>query len=958
MFRSLRQSAVFAAQFYLTCLIILGWALQNGAFAQVSPGKNEFGGRTAALANSAIADFKGDFGTFSNPGQTGFLRDWQMAAAFSDWGGGVNQAALFFGKRLSFKNPISDFVVLAAIADYQKFSPQIGEGFFGAPNITWTTPGFSVGLPVSVVSNNLSIGANARFLRVSSLGESAQKTLFDVGLLYRSPVLKLSEDGIFEDFFFSAGAALTHLGGPLLFQNAAVSLEAASAFGAGLHFRKHNGLQFSLFGGYHAFSSDSSEANLGVEIRGLLSPLSKTLGKMLAFQGGYRTRQANSGRYAAGLSLHFDGASFGPFAKALANDKSLRIDVNAIGGSAFSSPRGHASVHLQSERLEKFEWRQTEKSFVAAKDTVKLEWERAPDLAQNGKVNYMLLLAREDSLSLVNVFERLENDNAAINELLRASRPIQTVSRENSVATPSGPFDQQLEIYNIENDVLLHSDVNILGDRRLKASKDKLAYHFQETLRHGDYFWSVLAYDAKRNFRIASREGVRVAGFIVKPDVIKPDLKVSVESFALSQLLQTPDVDVKPVYFPANSANISEELAAQLESWAILIRNYPSGVFEISAHADVVHSRDIEKKISFNAEFALQRAQKIKAFLISRGVRGSQLVEKGYSEEILRDASLASLNYCRVELDFLEDSRRRSSTDFANIIFKNIGEKTAESFLVSIYHSPQSQNELGVLLMAANPRNDGGGSFYVDRFMKKGELISEFTMHRLAPGETDSLRIPIDPQFPNIVAYVDRDNRIFETDEQNNWHMDELAQPTKAAPVAAQSVSVDEPIDFAPAPKESSDALQEEHLIDDGSETSTMNEADKTSVHISDIRFSFQEFRLDDEGESALLEIANSLKENASAKIEIAGFASLENVPEERRALQYCANLKISQKRAKYVRDFLVAQGVDPGNLVARGYGHNFPLAENDSEENRAKNRRVEIRPFQESSIDVQDCDH
>jgi outer membrane protein OmpA-like peptidoglycan-associated protein len=56
------------------------------------------------------------------------------------------------------------------------------------------------------------------------------------------------------------------------------------------------------------------------------------------------------------------------------------------------------------------------------------------------------------------------------------------------------------------------------------------------------------------------------------------------------------------------------------------------------------------------------------------------------------------------------------------------------------------------------------------------------------------------------------------------------------------------------------------------------------------------------------------------------------------------SNLKLSDRRAKSVVKYLTDKGVDPKRLVARGYGETQPLAENTSDENRAKNRRVQFK--------------
>jgi OOP family OmpA-OmpF porin len=53
------------------------------------------------------------------------------------------------------------------------------------------------------------------------------------------------------------------------------------------------------------------------------------------------------------------------------------------------------------------------------------------------------------------------------------------------------------------------------------------------------------------------------------------------------------------------------------------------------------------------------------------------------------------------------------------------------------------------------------------------------------------------------------------------------------------------------------------------------------------------------------------------------------------------ANLRLSQERANAVKAYLVKRGVDPGRIVATGYGESLPVASNDTPEGRAENRRI-----------------
>ncbi len=74
-------------------------------------------------------------------------------------------------------------------------------------------------------------------------------------------------------------------------------------------------------------------------------------------------------------------------------------------------------------------------------------------------------------------------------------------------------------------------------------------------------------------------------------------------------------------------------------------------------------------------------------------------------------------------------------------------------------------------------------------------------------------------------------------------------------------------------------------------------------------------------------------------KVEVAGHASAEG--------STISNLELSQKRVEEVKRMLVARGVDPDRLVAKGYGESRPRADNSTTEGRRRNRRVEFHILQ-----------
>jgi len=57
-------------------------------------------------------------------------------------------------------------------------------------------------------------------------------------------------------------------------------------------------------------------------------------------------------------------------------------------------------------------------------------------------------------------------------------------------------------------------------------------------------------------------------------------------------------------------------------------------------------------------------------------------------------------------------------------------------------------------------------------------------------------------------------------------------------------------------------------------------------------------------------------------------------------------NLKLSEKRAESVKQYLVSQGIPSSGIKTQGFGEAYPVADNGTVEGKAKNRRVELKYF------------
>lgn len=111
------------------------------------------------------------------------------------------------------------------------------------------------------------------------------------------------------------------------------------------------------------------------------------------------------------------------------------------------------------------------------------------------------------------------------------------------------------------------------------------------------------------------------------------------------------------------------------------------------------------------------------------------------------------------------------------------------------------------------------------------------------------------------------------------------------------------------------------------------------SVVLKNIFFDTDKSDIKDESKQELEKLIDFLSENNSIRIEISGHT--DNVGDSKH------NMVLSENRAKSVCDFLTNNGIDKSRLTYKGFGDTQPIKQNNTDENRAKNRRTEFKIIQ-----------
>jgi OOP family OmpA-OmpF porin len=109
----------------------------------------------------------------------------------------------------------------------------------------------------------------------------------------------------------------------------------------------------------------------------------------------------------------------------------------------------------------------------------------------------------------------------------------------------------------------------------------------------------------------------------------------------------------------------------------------------------------------------------------------------------------------------------------------------------------------------------------------------------------------------------------------------------------------------------------------------------KQKIVLHGVNFDFDEATIRPDAAAILQEAARILREEVDVDVAVDGHTDAMGTD--------AYNQRLSERRAQAVADYLKRLGIGPSRLRPQGYGESRPVADNDTEEGRAQNRRVEL---------------
>ncbi len=245
------------------------------------------------------------------------------------------------------------------------------------------------------------------------------------------------------------------------------------------------------------------------------------------------------------------------------------------------------------------------------------------------------------------------------------------------------------------------------------------------------------------------------------------------------------------------------------------------------------------------------------------------------------------------------------------------------SSIVLSYSMPQ-------ICTAAGIQNDKSPSNILDKITVFKTSLADQDNSNVAPADTQNSQNTTENSSAITTS----------TDNKTNTE-EEVAPADEVAPSEEEVAPAEE--EAAPA----DEAAPSEEEVAPAEET-TLFQIAELNKSLSSIYFGFDKSTVRQDQRIALDNAVKIL--NADTKL----YISLSGFTDERGTKKY--NLALSTRRAEVIKNYLIAQGIDPARILIFAYGEEFPLKKGHNESAWRFNRRVDIRlwealPTREQSV-------
>jgi len=467
----------------LTVALLLPRQSQSQIRAGVGYLKILHGAREVGEMGTMTAALDHTYSFYANPGATGLLREWQWSASYTNWISDVYNASFLYGRKIPM--PWSR---------QTKFL--LGINYLGIPEFTNTNETAtlvsgnnlvvtaSIGQPLSLISSNLSVGANIKYFNSKLAQFDSDAFIFDLGLLYRTPRFGLQtfSFGLIDYIILSSGISITNLGKPVTFISEETPLPRTVRGGIAANLGRHHGLQFCLGLDYREIRDEEGFLTLGSEL---------SWRQLFSLRMGYSWEDNLLGHLTFGGSIRLDDQILNN--TFLGRNKALRFDLATNENNNVVDSPYHGTITHQPIGPERFRLLEPAYDVYVHSDNAVLKWELTKDPDLYDDVEHWLVVDR-DSSKLAHLLE-----NASFN-------------------------DDRVFQYLDDDSFQVEQPVN----------------HVQfslEELRNGDYYWAVFAHDKDFHYRFGEMNHQPIAKF----HVTAPDPRVIAIDFDYSPWITRDD---------------------------------------------------------------------------------------------------------------------------------------------------------------------------------------------------------------------------------------------------------------------------------------------------------------------------------------------------------------------------------------------------------------------------------